>query len=248
MSSALNIMAWREILARTMEGFQVQENVSPDWLVNPATKRRLKLDLLYPEVGLAVRFVGLTAKGQPRQSEWEELEEQQRDQTRAELCRLHGVELFLLDVDHPYPQEALLQLRTLLGRLSRQVAHSQRSEAEKADLMPRLAEARRRLDKITGRVRTPEDLALYAELWRDRLAALDASAKAPEASPAKRNGKPLRLPALEVSQPVNHVTFGRGQVVAVQGSGDDAVITVRFNDGRERTFRAGLVAGKLTVE
>lgn len=245
MSTALNIMAWREILARTMEGFQVQENVSPDWLVNPATKRRLKLDLLYPEVGLAVRFVGLTAKGQPRQSDWEEMEEQQRDQTRAELCRMNGVELFLLDVDHPHPQEALFQLRTLLSRLSRQVAQSSRPDGQKAVLMPRLAEARHRLDQIIGRVRTPEDLALYAELWRDRMAAIDAAARAPEPAQPKRNGK---LPPLQPGRAVRHVTFGRGQVVSVQGSGDDAVITVRFDDGRERTFRAGLVAGKLTLD
>jgi hypothetical protein len=36
--------AWREILARTFDGFFEQDNVSPEWLINPATKRRLKLD------------------------------------------------------------------------------------------------------------------------------------------------------------------------------------------------------------
>ena len=59
---ALN--SWREMLARILKDFTAQENVSPEWLVNPATKRRLKLDLYYPEASLAFRFVGLTAKGQ----------------------------------------------------------------------------------------------------------------------------------------------------------------------------------------
>lgn len=234
-------MAWREILARTMEGFQCQENISPNWLVNPATKRRLKLDQLYPQVGLAVRFVGVTAKGQPRQSDWEEIEEQQRDQTRAELCRANGVELFLLDVEHAHPQEQLLQLRTILSRLSRLLAQGQRPDKEKAALMPRLAEARSRLDQVTRRVHSADDLALYAELWRDRETAVAAAARAPVAPRPK--GKPR---SYQPGQPVRHATFGPGTVLSVNG-GDDPQVTVQFADGRERTFLASLVADKLAV-
>ena len=91
-STYFAISAWREILARIFTGFDEQDNVSPAWLVNPATNRRLKLDILYPQVGIAVRFVGLTAKGQGRQSDWEALEVEQRDQTRSELCRQNGVQ------------------------------------------------------------------------------------------------------------------------------------------------------------
>ena len=43
-STYLAISAWREILARIFTGFDEQDNVSPAWLVNPATNRRLKLD------------------------------------------------------------------------------------------------------------------------------------------------------------------------------------------------------------
>ncbi len=70
----LNMNAWQEIQARIFEGFIVQSNVSPAWLINPATRRKLKLDRLYPEAAIAVRNVGLTAKGQGRQSDWELLE------------------------------------------------------------------------------------------------------------------------------------------------------------------------------
>ena len=179
-------MAWREILARTMEGFQCQENISPEWLVNPATKRRLKLDQLYPQVGLAVRFVGLTAKGQPRQSDWEE---HGRAAARPDAGRVmpaaNGVELFLLDVDHAHPQEQLLQLRTILSRLSRLLAQGQRPDKEKAALMPRLAEARSRLDQVTRRVHSADDLALYAELWRDRETAVAAAAARAGGAPAQ---------------------------------------------------------------
>jgi hypothetical protein len=196
LSSALNIMGWREILARTMHGFAVEIDVSPAWLVNPATNRRLKLDLLYPEVGLAVRFVGLTAKGQPKQSDWELQEETQRDQTREDLCRQHGVELFLLDPDYPHPGEQLQRLRAILSRLSRTLAQGDRPNRDKQALMPRLAEARSRLDDIARRVKSPDNLALFAELWRDRETATIVVAARPSAPPATaRSGRPPRLDA-----------------------------------------------------
>jgi len=58
------VNALKEILARIFDGFEVEYNVSPNWLINPETHRKLKLDLLYPEIGLAVRFQGLRAKQQ----------------------------------------------------------------------------------------------------------------------------------------------------------------------------------------
>ena len=46
----------------------------PQWLVNPATPPA-ETGLLLPGCGIAVRIAGLTAKGQPRQSDWDALEE-----------------------------------------------------------------------------------------------------------------------------------------------------------------------------
>ena len=237
-------MAWREILARVMDSFQVQPDVSPEWLVNPATNRRLKLDLFYPEAGLAIRFVGLTAKGQPKQSDWELQEEEQRDQTRSELCRQNGVELFLLETDHPQPSEQFQKLRTTLTRLSRTLAQSNRSEGDKSTLMPRLAAARSRLDEISRRVKRPDDLALFAELWRDRETAGVAATRQPHAPASNPIATPLRL---HTGQPVRHERFGPGTVVAVEETGSDTQITVRFDTGEERTFLASLAGGKLSV-
>ena len=244
MSSALTIMAWREILARVMDNFKVQPDVSPDWLVNPATNRRLKLDLLYPEVGLAIRFVGLTAKGQPKQSDWELEEEEQRDQTRAELCRQNGVELFLLETDHPQPSEQLQKLRATLSRLSRTLAQSGRPDRDKATIMPRLAGARSRLDETSRRVRSPDNLALYAELWRDRETAVVAATRHSSTSSARSAAKPIRL---QPGQSVHHERFGEGTVVAVSETVDDAQITILFETGQERTFLASLTGSKLSA-
>ncbi len=242
MSSALNIMAWREILARTLQGFAVEFEVSPAWLVNPATNRRLKLDQLYPQAGLAVRFVGLTAKGQPKQSDWELQEDAQRDQTREELCRQHGVELFLLDPDHPLPSEQLQRLRTILSRLSRSLAQSDRPDQDKLTFMPRLAEARSQLDEVTRRVKRPEDLALFAELWRDRETATIVAARAPVPARAAKSARPLRLAE---GVRVQHARFGPGVVETVDPASGDPQITILFDNGEQRTFLASLVSDKL---
>lgn len=244
MSSPLTIMAWREILARVMDSFQISPDVSPDWLVNPATNRRLKLDLLYPEVGLAVRFVGLTAKGQPKQSDWELQEEEQRDQARAELCRQNGVELFLLETDHPQPVEQIQKLRTTFTRMSRTLAQSTRPERDKASLMPRLASARSRLDEVSRRLKGPDDLALFAELWRDREAAGVAATRQRPAQAATPVENPVRLHS---NQPIRHERFGPGIVTALVQTGGDTQITIRFDTGEERTFLASLVSGKLSA-
>ena len=80
--------AWREIFARIFEGEKVEFNITPEWLVNPATQRRLKLDLLYPELGVAVRFEGLEGKQRRRRPTLEEEAQQQvRDEARAD-CRV----------------------------------------------------------------------------------------------------------------------------------------------------------------
>lgn len=242
MTSAINILGWREILARVMDGFQVQEDVSPAWLVNPATNRPLKLNQLYPEVGLAIRFVGLTAKGQPRQSDDEAQTEAQRDEIRAELCSQNNTELLLIDPDYPHPPEQFQRLRSTLSRLSRTLAQSDRPETDKLTFMPRLADARARLDDISRRVRSPEDLALFADLWRDREA--DVFAATRQAAP-RADGP---APTFEPGQVVQHERFGKGAVIAVNGAGSDAQVTVHFADDTQRTFLAGLVADKLVPQ
>ena len=81
-STYLSVNAWREILARVFNDPDLQSNISPDWLINPATRRRLKLDYLCQSIGVAVRFSGLTGKGRRRPGDRELLEEDQRDQIR----------------------------------------------------------------------------------------------------------------------------------------------------------------------
>ena len=240
------VSGWREMLARILKEFTAQENISPEWLVNPATKRRLKLDLLYPEANLAFRFVGLTAKGQGRQSDWELQEEEQRDQTRQELCRQKGVQLLLIDpLEDPVKQ--MDHLIRLLSRANRLMAQSDRPVAEKLLWQPRLSSACSQAEELRTRVaRNPEQMmATLAESWRDR-DLNGGTALPPEPLPIPADAV-ASLPPLTVGQRVQHTKFGAGVVTALNGSGIEATVSILFDGEQERTFLAALVADKLTL-
>jgi hypothetical protein len=239
-----NIIAWREILARIFAGFTEQENVSPDWLVNPATRRRLKLDKYYLEAGVAVRFVGLTAKGQGRMSDWEVLETEQRDQTRVELCRLHGVQLALIDPEEE-PTKQLDGLLRVLARASRTLAQSDQPTAHKQRWMPALNRARTTATDLHARIaRNPEQMmGTLAEGWRDREAGLANHPPALGPTPRQRAG----AVTYAVGQRVRHDRFGDGVVTALQVEGNDRTLTILFDGEQERTFLISLVQEKLTV-
>jgi len=243
------INAWREILARVFFAFNPQENVSPPWLINPATRRRLKLDCYYADAGVAVRFVGLKAKGQGRQSDWEVLEEEQRDQTRTELCQANGVQLFLVDaLDDPLKQlDALIRL---LSRAGRVLAQGDRAVQEKMLWQPRLSEARGRAEEIRRLVaqRSEQMMANLADSWRDRESGYSAAAE-PLPLP-KPSGEMTRFLAVQLKEGlrVAHVKFGSGVVTALTGTGDDTRISILFDGDQERTFLVNLVFDKLSQE
>lgn len=235
----INTNAWREVLARVFEGFVVQPDVTPEWLVNPDTNRRLKLDVLYPEAGVAIRFQGLQGRGRRQRPSLEEEQQQKvRDLARAALCEAHGISLVAIDVVAGEPKAILRELSMALSNASRRLAKSERPQVEKRMLIERVSRARSRLDAIGRRLRRSEDLKLYAELWQDR-----QYAQIPEPELTLANGQPL---AYAPGMAVRHVIFGDGVVQAVQADRDDNLITVRFANGTQKTFAASLVSDKLT--
>ncbi|MBX7237461.1 MAG: hypothetical protein K1X65_23990 [Caldilineales bacterium] len=246
MSTYLHLMGWNEILARVFDGFQVQRDVSPDWLVNPGTRRRLKLDLVYPDIGVAVRFVGLQVKGAGRKSEWEELEDASRDEVRKELCRMHGIDLFLLSPDEPFPAEQFKALGILLGNVSRRIAQGGRFQG-KAATMEALSQARGRLDELRRRVNRPDDLVSFAESWRDREARLLMEAQKPQPKPNGATKAVAAAKNLQVGQRVQHEKFGPGTVSRLEPKDGDVYLTIAFVNSGERILLASLIGDKLTV-
>lgn len=234
----ININAWREVLARVFDGFVARHDVTPEWLVNPETNRRLKLDVLYPQVGVAVRFSGLQGQGRRRRPSLEEEQQQEtRDSARAALCEAHGISLVVIDLVTGEPKAILRELSMALSNASRRIAKSDRPHADKGLAVERVSQARSRLNTIARRLRRAEDLKLYAELWQDRQY---ADIPQPEPSPAK--GQPM---VYTPGMAVRHAAFGDGMVQSVQTDEADSLVTVHFADGTQKTFAASLVSDKL---
>lgn len=233
--------AWLEIIARVFEGFDVREDFAPAWMQNPYTGRRLKLDRYYPELGIAVRFVGGMRTQSRRISDEEVEEEESRDAVREWLCRRQGVTLIRIDPEHPDPRQQVGYLRAALSRTSRVLAQSDMSLEYKQELAPRIAEARRRCDDIARRLARPEDLHVFAELWQDRQYAALAGATA---GPA-RTASPETLEQYRPGMSVRHAAFGPGIVEEVVPEKGDVRLVVRFADGQVRHFLASLVGDKL---
>lgn len=250
-SFGIALSAWREILNRTFEGFQRQDNASPAWLINPATKRRLKLDIYYPEIGFAVRFVGLTAKGQGRQSDWEVLEEEQRDQTRAELCRQNQVQLLLIEPLEE-PVKLMDTLARLLLRCFRGMDQSNLPEGERQRQLRRIDVARRQAGELRSLIaRQPEQMMQnLAAAGRDREAGLLELTRETESAPTppKKKGPPI---AFSVGQRLVHERFGEGVVTGCEpektSDGEDMRVTILFDADQERTFLASIVQDKLRI-
>lgn len=232
------VNGWREVLARVFDGLDAEYGVMPEWLVNPDTNRRLKLDCLYPDIGLAVRFVGLDGtQRRQRKSDEEVMAEAEREDARAAVCRAHGVVLISIDPDGE-PSVALRSLESGLARAAAQLAQNSRVAHErKQKLMPLISVARRRAGEFTGKLNPPERLNMYAEMWWDRQANLAAQA------PVKK--APARPQPYRVGMSVHHERFGPGEITAITPEGKDMVIAVSFVTAGERTFYASLVTDKL---
>lgn len=232
------VNGWREVLTRIFDGFEVEYGVTPEWLVNPETNRRLKLDHLYSDIGLAVRFVGLEGtQRRGRKSDEEVAAEENRETARAAACRQHGVVLISIDPDGE-PRTALRSLETGLARAAAQLAQNTAvPHARKQKLMPALSIARRRAGEFTTKLDPPQKLNIYAEMWWDRQATL--AAQAPSKKP---NTKPQ---SYHVGMAVCHERFGAGEIVSLEPDGQDMLITVDFVSAGVRNFYASLASDKL---
>jgi hypothetical protein len=144
----------------------------------------------------------------------------------------------VIDVAAGEPKAILRELGTALSNASRRLAKSDHRPAEKGPLIERISQARSRLDAIARRLRNPEELKLYAELWQDRQY---ANTPQPEVAPPPNSRPNTFKPGMAV----RHVAFGNGVVQAIRADGGENLVTVHFVSGAEKTFVASLVTDKL---
>ncbi len=223
---------WREIFARIFVEFTPELNVTPDWLVNPTTNRRLKLDMLYPKIGVAVRLEGVQGAGRrPRLSLEEEAQKQVREDARVTVCRRRGIELIVVEVDSEKIGKIFQAIEMALSRAG------QKADAQ---LRPSIRQARHTASAIGLKIKSPADLNLYADLWNDRQYRTPEPAAAP--TPAAEPARPVDF---AVGMAVEHPAFGPGAIISIVPSGGDTLIAVDFVTAGQKTLAASLVAGKL---
>lgn len=222
---------WREILARIFSGFEPKLNVSPEWLINPATKRHLKLDLLYLDIGVAVRFEGAEVKQRRRRASLEEEEQQQtRDYARVEVCRAHGIDLIVVDLAAEQPKITFQEIDMALSRAKQRL--------QDPALLQKITQARAAAANLSRQAATYGSFKLYADLWQDRQY---------QATPAKSAASPPPNTAFMPGMEVEHSAFGPGVIIAATPSGSDTLLTVDFITAGQKTLAASLVRDQLRV-
>ncbi len=161
--------AWLEIMEQILGEFQVTNNVTSDWLVDGEAGRRLKVDRLYPELGLAIRFKGsLSVARSARLDEIDLMEEAARDEIRARLCRQAGIALLVIDAESDTPGGTLAEIRTALNAAARRIAQRWVAQEARLSLFPRIASAKVTCQRILSVVSSLEDLLPFAEAWEGR--------------------------------------------------------------------------------
>jgi hypothetical protein len=221
---------WREILARIFAGLETKLNISPEWLVNPATNRRLKLDLLHPAIGVAVRFEGAEVKQRRRRLSLEEEAQQRvRDDARVEVCRAHGIDLILVDLSLETPKPIFRDIDMMLSRAGHR--------AQSVELSSIISRARATAASLARQAPDYHKFKLYADLWQDRQ--YQVITPSPGTAPAQR------AVSFTVGMEVEHTAFGPGVVIAATPSDDDTLVTVDFITAGQKTLMASLVADKL---
>jgi hypothetical protein len=222
--------AWREIFARIFDGLETQFSISPDWLINPATNRRLKLDMLYPEIGVAIRFEGLQSKQRRRRmSLEEEVQARTRVEARVAVCLEHDIYLILVDLVEGKPQAIWQQIDTALGRAGQRVLDEVIGQKIKT--------ARAEASRLARKMAKDNNLKLYVDLWQDRQ--YRQSEPSQNESPVSISG------SYTAGMEVEHTSFGPGIILSTAPSDGDILITVDFITAGRKTLAASLVGDKL---
>jgi peptide/nickel transport system permease protein len=138
---------WRAIIDQIFDGFISVDNVTPDWLEVPGTDRRLSLDILYPELGIAVWFRDSLDVLQRHEAT--------RGGMRASLCRQAGIILIVAEGAFNAQSPTLAQTRAALSAVARRVAQQQGAREAKRTLLPRIASAKATCERICEDLSVP---------------------------------------------------------------------------------------------
>jgi peptide/nickel transport system permease protein len=125
--------SWDRVLDQVFAGFLSLKDVSPDWLIESGTGRRLGVDRLYPELGIALWFAD-PAGAQPGNPG--------RAATLTTLCRRAGITLIVIDASDGIDSRTLGETRMALSAAARRTAQQRGAAEVKRDLLPRIGSAK----------------------------------------------------------------------------------------------------------
>lgn len=113
----------KRLLDKIYPNDEYQDNVRPDWLVNPETGKLLELDRYYPQLNLAFEYNGLqhyeVCFGNSKEHERNRLlTQRQRDKAKQELCKKQGVTLVVVTYNDFLTVRCLKDLVTKYTKLN----------------------------------------------------------------------------------------------------------------------------------
>ena len=226
--------AWNELFARIFEDVESQLNVSPEWLVNPTTNRKLKLDILYPAIGVAIWFEGLQGKQRKqRLSLEEEVQQRIRGNARQELCTANGIQLIMVQLREGKPQEVFREIDTALSRAGQNIKRDE-------TMWEQVRTSRSSASALSRKIVSENDLKLYADLWQDRQFKVIETATTAQTA-TTNTPEIIYTKGMEVE----HTNFGPGIVISLSPTNSDTLITVDFITAGQKTLAASLISGKL---
>ncbi len=236
------VNAWREVITRVFEDFEVQYNIKPDWLVNPITNKHLKLNMYYPEIGLAVYLSGLKSRHQRRRLSMEDEQNSlARDRYRYSICEQNGICLADLNLSDSNVSKPLVELELAMSRTTQQIfADEDMHETDKIILLERMALARRRVHDFKNKIKSDTDLGMYMASWNDRK--FRESEPSPTPAPISKDEFPIKEGMI-----IEHNHFGHGLVCSVTSSSDDVIVIIEFDDEKERKFMGSLLLDKIKL-
>jgi peptide/nickel transport system permease protein len=124
---------WDKALDQVFAGFLSLKDVSPDWLIESGTGCRLRVDRLYPELGIAFS-IACTASSNPGNPGGAA--------SLTNLCRPAGITLIVIDAPGGLDSRTLREIHRALSAAARRVAQQQGAAEVKRDLLPRIGSAK----------------------------------------------------------------------------------------------------------
>ena len=119
----------REAIEQVFKEFQPVEYATPGWLEDPGSGSRLAVDILYPELGIAIQFTDHRAA-------------RSSNELLADLCHQAGAWLVTLDPQAEISARTLSELRTALSSVARRVAQWGGPLEVKLRIIPRISSAK----------------------------------------------------------------------------------------------------------